>query len=88
MSFFLCISAYELWTYEKETAAEGSKICRCIRVTVIAILIFAFAASFILADTRLPLACTGKARDRHTQDVISISLWGFTIVFGVLLAVW
>ena len=88
MFFFLCISGCELWTYEKETAAEGSKTCRCIRVIVIAILIFAFAASFILADTRLPLACTGKGRDPHTQDIIRICLWSLTIVAGLLLAVW
>ena len=85
MFFFFWISVYELWTSEKEKAAEESKTCRCIRVIVIAILIFAFAASFILADTRLPLACTGKARDPLTQDIVRISLWGFTAIVGLLL---
>ena len=85
MLFFFLISAYELWTYEKKKAAQKSKTCRYIRVIFITILIFVFAASFILADSRLPLACTGIARDQHTQDIVRISLWSFTFITGGLL---
>lgn len=89
MLFFFGITIYELWIYEKETAAEGSQTCRrTIRVIFIAILTFVFAAGFILADTRLPLACTGIARDRYTQDKVRISLWSLTAVAGLLLLVW
>ena len=89
MFFFFGISVYELLTYEKETAAEGSKTCRCIiHRIVIAILMFVFAASYILADTRLPLACTGIARDQYTQDRIRISLWSLAIGAVFLLPVW
>ena len=47
-----------------------------------------FAASFILADTKLPLACTGDAeKNSCTQDGVRLSLWFATCVFaGVVLA--
>ena len=86
MFVFFWISLYEVSTYE--TTAEESKIWRCIRVSVIAILIFLFAASSILADTRLPLACTDRAKDQHTQDTVRICLWVFAIIVGVLLYMW
>ena len=85
MVIFFVVTFCELWNYENNTTTEGSETCRCIRVIFIAILLFLFAASFILADTRLPLACTGTAKDQHTQDQIRISLWGFTVVIGGLL---
>ena len=47
-----------------------------------------FAASFILADTKLPLACTGDAeKNSCTQDGVRLFLWFATCIFaGVGLA--
>ena len=51
------------------------------------VLISLFAASYILADNRLPLACTCSARDISFRNKVWVGLWAFAFanlaVFGV-----
>ena len=55
-----------------------------------ATLLSVFAGLYILADTRLPLACTGVAEDNtRTRHVIKISLWGVTLpVAAGVIIIW
>ena len=57
---------------------------RCSLAVLIAILITAFAACYILADTRLPLACSGIAETGPILDIIRLVLWVVTIILGGL----
>ena len=72
-----------------EQPTQGNKTCNSTLCTVaVAILISAFAASYILADNRLPLACTGIAEsDRVVQDKIRLGMWGATVFFGILVII-
>lgn len=47
-----------------------------------------FAASFIMADNRLPLACTGSAKDDSYQSKVRVALWGVALVNLVVFGVW
>ena len=58
--------------------------CTCILAVSNAILITAFAACYILADTRLPLACSAEiAETDPILDIVRLVLWGATVIFGV-----
>ena len=55
--------------------------------TIPGVLISLFAASYILADNRLPLECTGSAKDVSIRNLVWVGLWSFAFfnlaVFGV-----
>ena len=60
----------------------------CTLGTFYAILLSVFAGLYILADTRLPLASTGAAKDdTRTRNVIRISLWGVTLAVAVCVVI-
>ena len=54
----------------------------------IAVLITAFAASCILADNRLPLACSGIAEADLAQDTVRLVLWSVNVLLGIIVFVW
>ena len=85
IAFFVVCLIEMINQYEKST--QGNKTCKrtLCKTVAVAILISVFAASYILADNRLPLACSGIAEsDRVAQDKIRLSLWGATVFFGIL----
>ena len=88
---FFAFCLYRMWTYEKEGTKKNTtaqrKTTRCTHslAILIAFLITAFAASYILADNRLPLACSGIAETNlYPQGIIRLVLWGVTVMLGVL----
>ena len=81
LSVFLCFTVYRMWNVIKETkntAAQEEK-CGCMHTctrileVVMGFLVFVFAASYILADNRLPLACT--IIDEINQDIVIQTKW-------------
>ena len=50
----------------------------------IAFLITPFAASYILADNRLPLACSGMAEADLVQDIVRLVLWSVNVLLGII----
>ena len=68
--------------------AKAQRICsKWILPAVIAILLTSFTASYILADNRLPLACSGAAEADLVQDRIRLVLWGVNVLLGILVLV-
>ena len=77
------------------TSAGNMSYKECIKTSctlgiLYATLLSVFAGLYILADTRLPLACTGVAEDNtRTRHVIKISLWGVTLpVAAGVIIIW
>ena len=82
--FLLCL--HQLCNYKDEaqrnTATRGSlstqrNTCCCSHIwttIVLSSLVSGFAALLILADTRLPLACSGIAETKATLDIIRLVL--------------
>ena len=64
--------------------------CTCTLGTFYAILLSVFAGLYILADTRLPLACTGVAKDNtNVRGWIRLSMWVVAVfVAGGVIVVW
>ena len=76
-----------MWNYEKEKTKQSTQCTRSLAI-LIAFLTTAFAASYILADNMLPLACSGMAEaDLYLQGIIRLVLWGVTVILGVLVLI-
>ena len=75
---------------KEELFSEGIK--RQIYYTICSIipgvLISLFAASYILADNRLPLACTGSAEDISFRNKVWVGLWAFAFLNLAVFGVW
>ena len=93
LSVFLCFTVYRMWNVIKETkntAAQEEK-CGCMHTctrileVVMGFLVFVFAASYILADNRLPLACT--IINEINQDIVRLILQGATFILGLVVLV-
>ena len=73
------------WTQERTRSKQ-------IRYTIWAIIpgvfISLFAASYILADNRLPLACTGFAKDISPRKKVGVGLWSFAFANLAVFGVW
>ena len=67
----------------KRNATAQSICSKWILPAVIAILLTLFTASYILADNRLPLACSGAAEADLVQDRIRLVLWGVNVLLGI-----
>ena len=75
-------------TKQNTTAQRKSTRCTHGLAILIAFLNTAFAASYILADNRLPLACSTMAETNlYPQSIIRLVLWGVTIILGVLVLI-
>ena len=59
--------------------------CTTILMILIAFLVSMFAGSYILADTRLPLACIGAAKNKENQ--IRLGLWVFDVFSAVVVII-
>ena len=72
---------------ETEEHTESNQVYYSLCAIIPGILISLFAASYILADNRLPLACTGSAKDIYVRNIVWVGLWSFAFfnlaVFGV-----
>ena len=82
-------------TNADKTSAGNTSYKQCIKTSctsgnLYATLLSVFAGLYILADTRLPLACTGVAEDdTRTRHVIRISLWVITLfVAAWVIIIW
>ena len=92
--FFLFFSVYRMWKYEYQKTNENTNTqenttcrCTCFLAVVIGLLISAFAASYSMADNRLPLACSNITE--VDQLAVRLGLWGATALFGlVVFACW
>ena len=96
--FFLLVSLYQVRIYEKAEITSALPFKECMRNCtqtfiwgiVYAFLLSVFAGLYILADTRLPLACTGVAKnDARTRHGIRIGLWVITLfVAAGVIIIW
>ena len=93
--FFLIVSLYEVCSYEKaeSTSTQSGNTMNastCTLGTFYAIFLSVFAGLYILADTRLPLACTGVAEDNtNSRGSIRLSMWVVAVfVAGGVIVVW
>ena len=59
--------------------------CMTILMIVIAICVSMFAGSYILTDTRLPLACTVAAKNK--ENWIRFGLWVFNVSSAVVVII-
>ena len=96
--FFFGFCVYRLWNGKNEaranTSTQGSMSTQgntrscCSRIcttTVLAFLISSFTALFILADSRLPLACSGLAETDFNLDIVRLVLWFLDFIIGCTL---
>lgn len=60
--------------------SRSKQICYAISPIIPGVFISLFAASYILADNRLPLACTGFAKDISSRNKVWVGLWAFAFV--------
>ena len=67
------------------TQENTTRRCTCFLAVVIGLSITAFAASYSMADNRLPLACFNITE--AVQLAVRLGLWGATIVFGLVVFV-
>ena len=97
INFIFCV--YWLCNYKNEARANtttqgsmsGNTTCSCSRICitiVLAFLITAFAALFILADIRLPLACSGIEETDFNLDIVRLVLWLVDFITGCTLFGW
>ena len=69
-------------------STQGNTRSCCSRIcttTVLAFLISSFTALFILADSRLPLACSGLAETDFNLDIVRLVLWFVDFIIGCTL---
>ena len=72
---------------ETQERTESNQVYYGLCAIIPGIFISLFAASYILADNRLPLACTGSAKNIYVRNLVWVGLWSFAFfnlaVFGV-----
>jgi len=85
IAFFSLCFLY-MWNYEREKTKQSTQCTRSLAI-LIAFLTTAFAASYILADNMLPLACSGMAEADLYLQGIRLVLWGVTVILGVLVLI-
>ena len=73
------------WTRER---TRSQKFYYTICAIIPGVFISLFAASYILADNRLPLACTGSAKDISSRSKVWVGLWAFAFVNLAMFGVW
>ena len=96
--FFFGFCVHQLWNDKNEARAntttqgsmstQGNTRSCCSRIcttTVLAFLISSFTALFILADSRLPLACSGLAETDFNLDIVRLVLWLVDFIIGCTL---
>ena len=91
--FFLSLfSVYRILKYEYQktknnTITQQNTTCRCtcFLAVFIALSITAFAACYILADNRLPLACSNVTETNQLE--VRLGLWVATVLLGFVLLV-
>ena len=97
--FAICFIAFwgfsmnRMCNYKKEEtqgsmSTQDNTSCSTCTTIVLPFLISAFATLFILADTRLPLACSGIAETNPTLDIIRLVLWLIAFIIGCTLFGW
>ena len=79
---FIILCGHKFWNYKIEVTpgslSTQTNTCCCSHIwtmIVLSSLISGFAAHFILADTRLPFACSGITETKATLDIIRLVPW-------------
>ena len=84
--FGLCL--YRLWNYENEAQVKTMTQGSCDKIIVLVFLTSSFAALFILADSRMPLACSGIAETDFNLDIVRLVLWLVDFIIGFTMFGW